>query len=265
MQWYYQDDEKGQQVPFDENYVSALASDNRVKPTTLVWNETLPGWIPAAEAFPQAYPGVTLPPSAQTPSQPPAAKQSPAQQVESSQQVTTEPTKVKNQDLRELVKDLASYISANRKWMQVFGVVAIIVGVLQALTILGLLVAWVPIWSGILLLKAANSSLVAEKAGTVETLEDALYRIGLFFKINGISVLVFTILYIVAIIGFFVMGGMAALMSGGTVRASRNASGNRDVSRAGTTSTIAPACGPLRRDFSFDSLAICYNEVADFP
>ncbi len=211
MQWYYQDETQGQ-TPFDENYIAALSSGGRIKPTTLVWNDTLSGWVPAAEAFPEAYPGVALPPSGVLPVQSrPAAVRNDAAEPVARTTLTREPVKIINEDLRELVKDLASYLSANRFWIKFFGIMLIISGAVQCLTIVGLLIAWLPIWSGMLLLKAADSSLMAENTGTVETIEDALYRIGLFFKINGILVMAATILYLAVVIGFFVFGGLGLL------------------------------------------------------
>lgn len=212
MQWYYQDEADGQ-TPFDESYIAALSSGGRIKPTTLVWNDTLSGWVPAAEAFPEAYPGVSLPPSGVLPVQSQAAAvRSEAVEPETRRTTLThEPVKIINEDLRELVKDLASYISANRFWMKFLGVLMIISGVLQGLTIVGLLIAWLPVWSGVLLFKAADSSLMAESTGTVESIEDTLYRIGLFFKINGIFALAAIVLYSALTVGFLVMGGVGLL------------------------------------------------------
>lgn len=212
MQWYYQDETEGQ-TPFDESYIAALSSGGRIKPTTLVWNDTLSGWVPAAEAFPEAYPGVSLPPSGVLPVQSQsAAVRSKEVEPVSRTTLTREPVKIINEDLRELVKDLASYISANRFWMKFFGILMIIYGVLQALTLVGLVIAWLPIVSGLLLLKAANSALMAENTGTVKSIEDTLYRIGLFFKINGIMAMVAVVLMLIFTVGFFVMGGVALLM-----------------------------------------------------
>lgn len=212
MQWYYQDETQGQ-VPFDENYIAALSNENRIKSTTLVWNDTLAGWVPAAEAFPQAYPGVVLPPGGGAATQNPlpatVVKKSVGMSTKST--ITHEPVKIKNQDLRELVKDLASYISANRFWMKFFGIIMIISGAVSALTLVGLVFAWLPIWSGVLLLKAASAATMAEATGTVEPLEDALYRIGAFFKINGIFAMVMIVIYVLLIVAFFVMGGLAML------------------------------------------------------
>ncbi len=212
MQWYYQDEAQGQ-VPFDENYIAALSNENRIKSTTLVWNDTLAGWVPAAEAFPQAYPGVVLPPGGGTATQSPlpATVVKESVRVSTKSTITHEPVKIKNQDLRELVKDLASYINANRFWMRFFGVIMIISGAVSALTLVGLVFAWLPIWSGVLLLKAASAATMAEAAGTVKPLEDALYRIGAFFKISGIFAMVMIVIYVVLIVAFFVMGGPAML------------------------------------------------------
>lgn len=212
MQWYYQDETEGQ-TPFDESYIAALSSGGRIKPATLVWNDTLSGWVPAAEAFPEAYPGVSLPPSGVLPVKTQSSPvRSEAVEPVSRTSLTREPVKIINEDLRELVKDLASYISANRFWMKFFAILMIIYGALQALTLVGIVIAWLPIVSGLLLLKAANSALMAENTGTVETIEDALYRIGLFFKINGIMAMVAVVLMLIFAVGFFVMGGVALLM-----------------------------------------------------
>ncbi len=212
MQWYYQDETQGQ-TPFDENYIAALSSENRIKATTLVWNDTLSGWVPAAKVFPETYPGVALPPGgeATAQSQAPATVAKESSRVSTKSTITHEAVKIKNQDLRELVKDLASYISAKRFWMKFFGIILIISGVVSALTLVGLVFAWLPVWSGVLLLKAANAATMAEATGTVEPLEDALYRIGNFFKINGIFVMVMIVIYLILIVTFFVMGGLSLL------------------------------------------------------
>jgi len=212
MQWYYQDETEGQ-TPFDENYIAALCSDKRIKPTTLVWNDTLSGWMPAAEAFPEAYPGAALPPSGikTIQNQATAPKSNSLAEAESKNQLTLEPVKIKNQEVRELVRDIASYFAANRFWMNFFGILMILAGVIQALTLVGLLIAWLPIWSGVLLLKASHAAMVAEKTGMVETLESSVCRIALFFKINGIFALVVTLIYIAIAVWAFLFDGLALL------------------------------------------------------
>ena len=42
-------------------------------------------------------------------------------------------------------------------WMKFVGVLSIIYGVLVALSIIGILIAWLPIWIGILLFQSASA------------------------------------------------------------------------------------------------------------
>jgi len=228
MQWYYLDEQQ-QQKPFDENYIAALAADKRIKPDTLVWNETLPAWTAAANTFPSSFPGVSLSPSAAAQSSPapqssaPPQQQGPVPHATGPQPGVSESTspqsvsrrggiEVKNERLREMVKDFASYINAQSGWLKFVGVMLIIGGVLNALTIVGLIIAWLPIWSGVLLIKAANSARLAESAGTTDSMEDTLYRLGLFFKINGITMLVITVVYLVLLVLAFLSFGASMFM-----------------------------------------------------
>ncbi len=230
MQWYYLDEQK-EQKPFDENYIAALVADKRIGPETLVWDESLPNWSAAASVFPGSFPGVALSPGAaavasqpvrqtQTQTQAPPQQQqqrsAPVSQESSPQSVSRRSgVEVKNEKLREMVKDFASYINAQSGWLKFVGVMLIIAGAINALTIVGLLVAWLPIWSGVLLIKAANSAKLAEMAGTTDSMEDALYRLGLFFKINGITMLVMTIAYVVLIVIMFLTVGASIFMMPG--------------------------------------------------
>ncbi|NNE90306.1 MAG: DUF4339 domain-containing protein [Verrucomicrobiales bacterium] len=191
MQWFYLDANR-QQIPFDENYLQALVTEGRVQPNTLVWNQSLgQDWQPAERIFPNWFPD--------------------QQQLAETVAARTAAPKRLNEDLRELVRDLASYISANKGWIKFVGVMMFIGG---ALTIpIGLL----NIWLGVILFKAANSAVMAEQTGTKESLEQCLYEVGRYFKISGIIVLIFMILYIVGIVLFFLFfaGALAAAAGSG--------------------------------------------------
>ena len=64
-------------------------------------------------------------------------------------------------------------------------------------------------------MKAASQAEIALKTGTNESLEQCLYQIGRFFKINGIVLLVLLILYIGAIIAVLSMELLAPFLGGG--------------------------------------------------
>jgi len=48
MQWFYAENNE-QRGPVDDAAFQALIDDGTIKPETLVWNETLPKWVPLAE------------------------------------------------------------------------------------------------------------------------------------------------------------------------------------------------------------------------
>ncbi len=201
MQWYYLDANK-QQVPFDENYLQPLINDGTVNSQTLLWNESLPEWRPANALFPDTFPGAQNPPAQQT-------TQSQASSKPASSQLSA-PKKL-NDDLRETIMDLASYLSANAGWIKFFGIMLIIGGVANLLILIGAL----HIWIGVILLKAADQAKIAERTGSKEVLEQSLYQMGRFFKINGIVFIVIMSIYALFIVVFIAMGGFALLMGVG--------------------------------------------------
>lgn len=93
-------------------------------------------------------------------------------------------------------------------WIKFLGITAIIAGGLYALSIIGIIIAWLPIWIGIILIRVANGSKeVAE--GKIESLGEMLGSLKTFFMLSGIL----TIISIVfSIIWFMIMG--LAMISG---------------------------------------------------
>ena len=90
-------------------------------------------------------------------------------------------------------------------WMKLAAVLMIIAGALQALTIIGILWAWVPIWMGVLLFQAAGAADQAARSGEAGHAVLASDKLRLFFMIQCIVMLVGLV---VGLIGFMI-GGMA--------------------------------------------------------
>ena len=90
--------------------------------------------------------------------------------------------------------------------MKFLGVVSILEGALAALTIVGILFAWLPIWLGLLLFKAAEDAEIASK-GDPARLEPFIKRLNKYFMIQGIV----TLLGLVAGAIFMFSSGMAFL------------------------------------------------------
>lgn len=85
-------------------------------------------------------------------------------------------------------------------WMKLIGTLAIIYGVLLALTIIGLIVAWLPIWMGVLLNRAADQARDATAAGDEAHAIKATSSLQTIFKVQGIIVAVLLTLWAIGIL-----------------------------------------------------------------
>jgi hypothetical protein len=95
-------------------------------------------------------------------------------------------------------------------WMKLIGTLGIIYGVLMGLTIIGLIVAWLPIWMGILLRGAAVEAQAAYASGDEVAAVTATSKLQTIFKVQGIIVLIGLILWAV----MFLVVMIAALTGG---------------------------------------------------
>jgi hypothetical protein len=94
-------------------------------------------------------------------------------------------------------------LNVSAGWMKLIGTVSIIYGVLTALTIIGLLFAWLPIWLGILTRKAATQAQLAYASGDENAAIISTDSLRTIFKIQGIILLIgliFSAVWVVIII-----------------------------------------------------------------
>lgn len=122
-------------------------------------------------------------------------------------------------DTEPRIEQLALPLYEAKGWMKFLGVLAIIYGVLTALSIVGLLVAWLPIWMGVLLYQSANATEAAVHAKDAASLTRALAKLRTYFVIMGILALIGLVLMVLGVVMGVGMGwhmsGMG--MSGGRV------------------------------------------------
>ena len=100
----------------------------------------------------------------------------------------------------KLVKELSAPLFASKGWIKFLGILTIVYGALTALSIIGILIAWLPIWLGILLNKTANKIGLAQYSGNKEDLLEAQKSLATYFTIYGVVALigiVFAILFVV--------------------------------------------------------------------
>jgi hypothetical protein len=106
-----------------------------------------------------------------------------------------------------LVKEVSLPLYQSKGWLQLLAVIMILNGIVAAITIIGIIIAWLPIWLGVILFKAASSGENAYCSGDRMQLLHSLNNIKLYFLINGVLMLVLLGLMVVM---FF--GGMAAIL-----------------------------------------------------
>ncbi|GEM_PF-1572064 len=105
---------------------------------------------------------------------------------------------------QKVVRGLSPALADAAGWMKFLGVLSIIAGVSQVLSIVGLISGGLQIWMGILLFQAASSAEQARATGDAYAFRSALDNVKTFFMINGILALI-GILLLCAALCFLVL------------------------------------------------------------
>jgi hypothetical protein len=115
-----------------------------------------------------------------------------------------------NNEQANMIKEVSIPLYQARGWMKLLGILNIIGGVLAALSIVGIIIAWLPIWMGVILYQAGSSSEQAYFNGDKYSLGKSLNQLKLYFTINGILALIgigmWVIFFIVFMVGGFAFG-----------------------------------------------------------
>ncbi len=113
-----------------------------------------------------------------------------------------------NTDQSNLIKEISAPVFQARGWMKLIGVLSIIIGVLYAITLIGIIFAWLPIWMGVILYQAGSSSEQAYYNGDKYSFLKSMTQLKLYFTIMGITTLIGLILGVIMII-VVLAGGLA--------------------------------------------------------
>ncbi len=105
-----------------------------------------------------------------------------------------------------LVRDLSVPLYRARDWLRLLGVLMIITGALYALTLVGILLAWLPIWMGVLLFKAAGSIEHARQQGEPRALIEGQDKLRTYFTVQGILAIASIVLFGIAMVVISVLG-----------------------------------------------------------
>ncbi|MGI0119207.1 DUF5362 domain-containing protein [Zooshikella sp. RANM57] len=110
---------------------------------------------------------------------------------------------------KALVGEMTLPIFQCKGWLKLLGVLSIIGGIFIALTIVGILVAWLPIWQGVLLYQSASAIEEAKHNESKEALLRSLNKLKVYFIIMGVLMLIWLILMVLGLI----FGGLGMFMS----------------------------------------------------
>lgn len=128
------------------------------------------------------------------------------------------------------IRDLSQPLAAGKGWIKFVGIVNIVMGVLTALSIIGILWAWIPIWQGVLLLQAGGAVERAQMAGDESALRMALDKLRVYFVVQGVLFIISLALITLMFVVFF--GMIMAAISSHNLR-------NKYVSAPGTLRACA--------------------------
>ena len=105
---------------------------------------------------------------------------------------------------QNVVSAVSAPLNQAKTWIKVVGVVSILEGVLMAITLFGLVIAWLPIWLGVMLFQVATNIEKANASSDQAALMLAMDKLRLFFTILGIFSIVAIVLGILAsVFGLF--------------------------------------------------------------
>jgi hypothetical protein len=110
----------------------------------------------------------------------------------------------------QLVQWISVPIHQSKGWMKLLGGLSIVYGAVTALTIVGLVIAWLPIWIGILLYQSASLIERAYASGDENVLVASLDKLKTYFMITGILALIGLVLLLLGVALAF-LGWMAAV------------------------------------------------------
>ncbi len=97
-------------------------------------------------------------------------------------------------------------------WMKFIGILSIIGGALTALSIVGIIIAWLPIWMGVVLYQAGNLASSAFLSKDENKFLESISKIRVFFILTGITLIVSIVLSFITILIILITGALIGLL-----------------------------------------------------
>jgi hypothetical protein len=90
----------------------------------------------------------------------------------------------------EIVQRIGLPMHQSKGWLKLLGIISILSGALVALTIVGVVIAWLPIWLGVLLYQSADLADRAYATGDERQLIASLSKLKTYFTIYGVMAVI---------------------------------------------------------------------------
>jgi hypothetical protein len=111
-------------------------------------------------------------------------------------------------DQSVLLREVSLPLYQSKGWMKFLGVMSMIQGVVMVFTVVGIIIAWLPIWVGVILYQSASAMERAYATGNKEAFHDSLGRLKTYFLIQGII----TLLGIIIALFAFSLGMLGVIL-----------------------------------------------------
>lgn len=101
---------------------------------------------------------------------------------------------------QKVVREVSLPLFSSKGWIKFLGILMIIYGVFVAMTLVGIIIAWLPIWLGVLLNQTANRIEQAQISGDVAAMVKSQNSLNTYFTVYGVLALIGIIGAVIAII-----------------------------------------------------------------
>jgi Zn-dependent protease len=85
------------------------------------------------------------------------------------------------------IKPLVEPLYQGKAWIRVVAVLTIAAGILTSLTVVGIVVAWIPVWAGVALYQSASRIEEALLTGKSDNLTSAFSKLRLYFQMTAVT------------------------------------------------------------------------------
>jgi hypothetical protein len=104
-----------------------------------------------------------------------------------------------------VVRELSLPLLEGKGWIKFLGIISIVQGVITIFSIVGILIAWLPIWIGVLLYQSASILERAYQTGDKYTFCRSMSKLRTYFVIQGVMTLI-GIIIIILVLSLGLMG-----------------------------------------------------------